>query len=458
MEDEEKRIRDELSVSTLEISKENAFLFQNIDSFVTLSRENTIVDEVMLYPFDSDAWNYEVWDKVGEIVGNLMELQTLSIQFLPYFLEDDDDGDEAQPDWEILTRILPYVRHKVALRLIDTAGDDYAEVAVMQALARAIQGHPMISRFQSQDLFTYSDVALWCSILATLPSLESLLFGFHKPETEDQRDSIDPMPLKDLLRMPALRLVHFCDFHFTVALCNATANALEEGSSIVDITFDLDCSFPDGGIAVIADALKINASVTNVKFLGNFDGPLCNTLAAVLLCNSTLQNLTVYPRTPARGRWLSPIILSLGMNTTLKSLSVSIGDEFGDELCVAIRNGLAKNSTLEELILDNMIPSDDDGAVSARNALSFLRTNTTLKSLTVCFQSGQEDSLFGSAFRLEALKMMEDNPFLESLTIANGWDMDIKFEEFLAIVSALQHNTEDSCPLLSFPQESLFDR
>jgi hypothetical protein len=83
MEDEEKQIRDKLSVSTLEISKENAFLFQNIDSFVALSRENSVVYEVMLYPFDSDAGNYEVWDKVGELVGNLMAIHVLSIQFLP---------------------------------------------------------------------------------------------------------------------------------------------------------------------------------------------------------------------------------------------------------------------------------------------------------------------------------------------------------------------------------------
>jgi hypothetical protein len=151
-----------------------------------------------------------------------------------------------------------------------------------------------------------------------------------------------------------------------------------------------------------------------------------------------------------------PIILSLGLNTSFKSLSVHtsslfigdeligdelIGDELiGDELCAAIRNGLAKNLTLENLSLEGMIPSDDDGAVSARNALSFLRTNTTLKSLTVCFQSGCEESLFGFAFQLEAVKMMEDNPFLESLTIATGYGMDIKFEEFLALISALQLN------------------
>jgi hypothetical protein len=100
------------------------------------------------------------------------------------------------------------------------------------------------------------------------------------------------------------------------------------------------------------------------------------------------------------------------MNTTLKSLSISIYDNLGDKLGAAIRNGLAKNSTIEVLSLDHTLPSDDDGAVSARNALSFLRTNSTLKSLTVSLVDCRNES-YASAFRLEAVKMLE-NSFLES--------------------------------------------
>jgi hypothetical protein len=49
-------------------------------------------------------------------------------------------------------------------------------------------------------------------------------------------------------------------------------------------------------------------------------------------------------------------------------------------------------------------------------------------------------STFGylSAFQLQAVKTMEENPFLESLTIENE---NTKFDEFLALVSALQRNT-----------------
>jgi hypothetical protein len=275
--------------------------------------------------------------------------------------------------------------------------------------------------------------------LATLPSLESVEFGLQEPETEDQRALLNLEPFKELLRMPALRFVTFYRFYFTNELCHATADALESGSSITDIIFDYDCSFPDGGNAIIANAMKTNATATNVKFCGCCDEPFCNTLAAALLCNSTLQNLTLQLPAGANGRWLSSIFLSLGMNTTLKSLSVSICDKLGDKLCAAIRNGLATNSTLEELSLHHLPPIDDDGAVSARNALSFLRTNSTLKSLTVAFTQPQKASCV-SAFRLETVKMME-NAFIESLTIIDNFSRGFKVVELLAFISALQLNT-----------------
>jgi hypothetical protein len=257
---------------------------------------------------------------------------------------------------------------------------------------------------------------------------------------------VNPEPLTDLLRTPALRSVVFDDFSFTTALCHAVADALEEGSTVTDITFDSDCSFPDGGAAIIANALNTNASVTDVNFHSDFDDFFYNILAAVLLCNSTLQNITLYAAIPARSRWLSSTFLSLGMNTTLKRLTVGLYDKLGDELCEAMRIGLAKNSTLEELSLRVTIPSGDDGgAVPASNALSFLRTNSTLKSLKVYFvrvqpfvQAQMESYVF--AFRLEAVKILEENPSLESLAITVN-NCKIKFEELFALISALQLNT-----------------
>jgi hypothetical protein len=372
---------------------------------------------------------------VGQMVGNFRELEMININFL---MAPDDDGDEPpSPDWETLTRVLPYLRRKVGL----TSSSDFydAEAEEVQGFAIAIHGHPMISDFTSDMDFTLGP---WCSALVTLPSLERVTLGLQEPETEDELGLVNLEPLTELLRAPALRIVDFDAFSFTNVICHAVANALEEGSSITDIAFDSACSFPDGGRAIIANALKTNTSVTDVEFLGDFDEPFCNTLTTVLLCNSTLQNLVVHATTPANGRWVSSVYLSLGMNTTLKSLSVSMFDKFGDKLCAAIRSGLAKNSTLEELTLYDMFLSDNDGAALARNALSFLRTNSTLKSLKVCFVRDQKQSHI-SAFRLEALKMLE-NTVLERLTI--NTQCLFKFEELLALRfrASTEHNAEDS--------------
>jgi hypothetical protein len=357
-----------------------------------------------------------------------MKLKTLCISFRPYI-----ESDDALPDWETLSRILPYLRRKV--ELLSSIENYDVDADEIQGFARVIHGHPMISAFSSKMDLTLATLGPWCSLLATFPSLESVELCL----TEDQLELVNVEPFRELLRAPALRFVTFSGFHFTNALCHATATALEEGSSINDIQFGIECTFPDGGRAIVANALKRNTSVTNVEFLDVCDEPLCNTLAVVLLHNSTLQNLTLTLSVGGGGILFSSILLSLGMNTTLKSLDAYISDRFGDELCAAITSGLAKNTTLEKLTLGAMHSSDDDGAVSARNALSFLHTNTTLKSLTVSFQSGEEES-YVSAFRLEAVKLIEDNPFLESLIIENE-ESGIKFEEFFDLISALQRNT-----------------
>jgi hypothetical protein len=297
-------IRDTLSGDYLEISKR--VMFENIDSFVALSPDNPSVKSVVLYPFDSAPGSY--WDKVGQIVGNLMELKTITISFLPSTDDEDDDdvGDEARiPTWETLGRILPYVQHKVSLYAYT---DHDAEVEEIRGLARAIRGNPMISKFSSEMEFTFENIGPWCSALTALPSLERVTFGLREPEREDQRVLLNLEPFKELLRTPALRVVRFARFHFTNELCHATANALEEGLSITAITFNNQCTFPDGGRALILKALKTNASVTDVQFLGDCDESVCNTLAAVLLCNSTLRNLTLWlPEASAVGRWLSSV-------------------------------------------------------------------------------------------------------------------------------------------------------
>jgi hypothetical protein len=270
--------REDLGRDYLEIAMGGSLLFDGIDTYVALSQNNTSVTTVGLHPFD-DGWGdfSEYWDKAGKIVGNFMELKTIDIHFIS-FPDTEYDGDYARtPDWETLTSILQDVQHKIS---ICSSAEGYnEEVEDIQGLARAIHGHPMISEFNSQGGgFTFANMGPWCSALATLPSLERVVFGLREPEYEEEHDSLNLEPLKELLRTPALRFVSFTSFYFTNELCLAIANALEEGSSITDITFDCNCAFPDGGRAIIANALKTNASITNVKLFNDYDKPFCNTL------------------------------------------------------------------------------------------------------------------------------------------------------------------------------------
>jgi hypothetical protein len=369
------------------------------------------------------------------MVGNFMELKTIHI----YFYDDDDRDEAPSPDWGILSLILRYLRCKVTLSM---PNEDYVYDAVgeeFQGFTRAIHGHPMISEFRSEMEFTFANFGPLCSTLVTLPSLGRVTLALVDPETDDERVLGNLEPVTELLQAPALRFVEFDDFYFTNALCHATANALEKESPVTDITFGGECTFPDGGRAIIMNALKTNATVTDVTFLGDYDEPFFNSLATVLLSNSTLQNVTIQASTRVRARWFSSIFLSLRRNTTLKSLTLGIYNELGDDLPAAITSGLANNSTLKKLNLHNIVPSGDDGAASARNALSFLRTNSTLKSLALSFLHTQQE-FYVSAFRLETVKMLEENRFLKSLTITASRD-NIRFEELLALISALQLNT-----------------
>jgi hypothetical protein len=103
----------------------------------------------------------------------------------------------------------------------------------------------------------------------------------------------------------------------------------------------------DGSVrAVIANAPR-QMQQSDVKFLGECDESFCNILAAVLV-----QLNVAEPRFAAPGG--GPLYSSPweGIRHSKVLLPTSI------------RNGLAKNSTLEELSLHNMHPSD--GANSTR--------------------------------------------------------------------------------------------
>jgi hypothetical protein len=152
------------------------------------------------------------------MVGNFTKIQTITIDCLRDTESDDDDNnnnnnnnnsDESpSPDWETLTRSLRYLRRKVAI-WTEISQPEVEETEEIQGLARAIRGHPMISEFCSEMGLTFANFGPWCSTLATLPCLEHVALRLWEPETEDQRVLVDPEPLTELLRAPALRFVEF---------------------------------------------------------------------------------------------------------------------------------------------------------------------------------------------------------------------------------------------------------
>ncbi len=55
-------------------------IFDRVDAFVKLSRDNETIQHVVLRLFaDPDAHRYTIWDKIAEGIGNFQALRTISI-------------------------------------------------------------------------------------------------------------------------------------------------------------------------------------------------------------------------------------------------------------------------------------------------------------------------------------------------------------------------------------------
>jgi hypothetical protein len=243
----------------LEKSDDDTGIFEAVDAFVEVSQGNTTVKDVIIYPYDEDPGNYELWDKVGRGVGNLESLSTLSIFINNVF----DEADEPNPDWEILARNFRHVSHDIKL---DFCHGFIAGAEDMRAFATAIQGHPAITRFvtsrfhDTRGSFHFETTDVLCSALTTLPNLEHVSLYPLAQGREEVPELGHPKSMTELLRVPSLRSVEFYYSSFTNALCEATANALKEGSEITSLKF-VEFSFPDGGSEKIASALKKECNV-----------------------------------------------------------------------------------------------------------------------------------------------------------------------------------------------------
>jgi hypothetical protein len=366
----------------LATSYDYAGIFTEMDSFVAQSQGNDTVACVHLSPYydGGDPGNYILWDKVGQGVGNLKSLSVLVIH-----LHNRLGGPRV--DWEILARILLHIsiESKIQLRIIGAGPIEGAEE--MLAFARAIQEHPAITRFDtSTGGFSFENLATLCSALTTLPNLECAVVRQQRPGRAEVPTFQSPESMTEFLRAPSLRIVEFRNFCFTSSLCLATAMALSQGSSITSLVLE-ECSFPEGGSEKIASALKENTTLTTFKISPSPDTSIhqafYDAVAASLLSNSTLQELSIrYPgATDPISVCVSPLLMALGTNKTLRQLRLSGLSFMGGSVIPALRHGLGKNSTLEILELIHIAhitqPSFRIRAVEA------LQLNKTIKTLCI---------------------------------------------------------------------------
>jgi hypothetical protein len=434
-----------LGVHDLELDEREdsiPWILNHIDYFVNESRSNERVKEVYLSPYLLVGQDIELWDKVGQAVGNLQALSWIHISTHNY--EYHCDGNEEVPitDWEILARILSHVRQRITLIVTPDEDEDRGSAwraENSRSFARAIHGHPTITCFEGGNRFPYECLGVLYSALATLPALESIcLFnrGLHTPD--DESVLANPESLTELLRVPSLRSVHFYGFYFTRALCHATANALMEGTAITKLDIR-HCSFPaEESAAVMAKGLARNTSVLSISVEGSLDVALIGALALALQSNFTLQELS-FLSDSISAVYLAPVLLALGKNRGIKTLTVGGFGSMDESLCTAMQHGLGMNQTLETLELMFVPLCEGETAMWCR-AFSFLCTSKPLKSLVVDVQHGaKEPCLF--AFRFNIAAMLHENTSLESLSIRSYNGIQIKAEEYFLLVTALQHNT-----------------
>jgi hypothetical protein len=421
-------------------------IFDHVDAFENLSRKNETVYRVTLWipfidPGDDDAsGTHDRYAKIAEGIANLQALTEILIETR---LRDEDDEEEAfVPDWTILACILRRLRRGIELRMCNSALLGDAE------FAGVIHGQAMITGFETGPGFHFHCFEILCSALLTLPALESVSFNQQIGQAPEEGQSLESMV--KLFQSPVLRKVSFGSVDFTNTLSQAIAKALEERSEIASLVFWKTCSFPEGGKAVIARALETNTTLESLYFFNDmiYEG-FYDALAAALLLNSTLQVLTLGP-TPGGTdgcSFPSPLFLALQENNGLKELTF-LKFHIDEELSTAMMLGLGKNSTLEKLELRGIKSAGDDTLLWMK-ALSFLSTNTALKTLHMSFDENyvmeshsialRMEVAAASAIRMEVAAALSKNKSLETLDFMLPYK-ETGFKDFLVFLVAIQPN------------------
>jgi hypothetical protein len=429
-------IRKKLRGHTITLRKldDQIGIFDQVDTFVNLSRGNKTVEEVTLYPYtDSDGTDrYAIWDKIAEGIGNLQALRNINIADGNFA---DDEEDPLALDWEILACILRRLRRGIHLCIENDEPLPW-DMEALPAFARVIHGQAMITRLSTPYGVPFHCLDILCSVLLTLLALKEITFRQLSDEGPEEEQSLESISM--LLQSPTLREVAFVSVDFTRTLSQAVAKALKERSEITILRFWM-CSFPDGGSAVIASALETNTTLKCLNFYDHgTDEVLYEVLAAALLSNSTLQTLAFDGS--GRCSCLSPLFLALQVNNGLKELSIGGIKLLDEKLSTAMRIGLAKNTTLETLNLWG-IPAHNDTSLW-REALSSLRTNSALKTLEMEFEQNMTESL-PTSIRMAILAMLRENKSLETLSMSSPAMMrqDIRLEDYLVFIAAIHPNT-----------------
>jgi hypothetical protein len=404
---------------------------KHVDYFVEESQGNSTVQTLYLRLPTLIGHDDNVCDKLGQAVGNLQGLKSILIS--TYSTRNRTYGQGVPiPAWEKLARILSRLQQRVGIELYDNS--DVWTVGDVRAFARVIRGHPMITHFDSGKTLPHDSLDPMYSALATLPDLESIRLRNGGRHTRREGES-----LTELLRAPALRSVDFGDSLFTRVYCQAITKAFTEGTAITRLEFTR-CSFSAGQCATFADAFSRNTSVSYIRVAKPRDQALCSALTTALPLNSTLQELSFEDLAsdddPDTHVGCSPIFWAMGKNTGLKTLTLDFAS-MDESLCTAMQKGLGTNTTLEHLSFLQVYMCDNTTNLCNR-AFSFLRTSNTLKSFKITLDSRVTKSRV-TAFRNHIVAMLQESKSLESLSIYS--DNSIKAEEYIALVTALQHKT-----------------
>jgi hypothetical protein len=419
IEDGPEQMRRELSTHTLTVGRFPELPYAN--SLAEASRGNRTVQTVQFYTHCRRGFyemcDLKVWEKVGEAVGNLEELQEIVAfsSFPDYF---PDDGEIViRHDWFTLHCILECLRHKIKLNLKNIHSLTGFEV---RAFAGAIIGNPFTKKI---EVFGSDIPARYLEVLslslATLPALEDVSLQREGNRVFVQLEDHTTMPLYVLLQARSLRSVTFgTRFVITREVVQHLLVALN-GSTVTRLNFD-GCYFLDQSHVDIAHALQSNSWLTQVEFLDSrYDDAFYVEIEQVLRLNTTLTDLTIACRYGVSRDGESrvsnlPMITALGVNTTLKNVRFEIVGEDNRITSEAMRHSLETNSTLESLslVLNATLP------VSESYWLNLLRetltVNTSLEFLEIKIKDG--DGISSNDY-LTCLEALGGNATLKTLRL-----------------------------------------